>query len=59
MTGSNSNTPCQTCNGSKVIAGQCECDSEWRGTSSDDEWEDCQCTPEVTCPTCNGKGTVE
>ncbi len=47
---------CPTCQGKKVIAGICECSSEWRGTQADDEWQDCQCTPELECPTCHGTG---
>lgn len=50
---------CPQCCGEKVIAGVCECSSEWRGTESDDGWDDCQCTPEITCPACGGKGYVE
>lgn len=49
---------CPDCNGEKEIKGKCECDSEWRGSQVGDEWEDCQCTPTVTCPTCNGSGYV-
>lgn len=49
---------CPTCNGKKVIPGTCECDSEWRGTQSDNEWAECQCTPEVECPACKGTGFV-
>jgi hypothetical protein len=50
---------CPTCQGKKVVQGTCECDVEWRGTQRGDEWEDCQCTPEVVCPVCHGKGFVE
>jgi type II secretory ATPase GspE/PulE/Tfp pilus assembly ATPase PilB-like protein len=50
---------CSTCQGKKVVEGVCECSTEWRGTQSDDEWEECQCTPEVSCPTCKGTGYIE
>lgn len=50
---------CPTCHGEKVIAGVCECDAEWRGTQVDDEWQECQCTPEQKCQACNGTGYVE
>lgn len=50
---------CPECCGQKVIPGTCHCDSEWRGTQVDDDWSECQCTPEVTCPTCNGTGFLE
>ncbi|MBE9520524.1 MAG: hypothetical protein IME97_05285, partial [Proteobacteria bacterium] len=43
----------------KVIGGVCECSSEWRGTQTGDEWEECRCTPEEECPNCNGTGSVE
>ena len=50
---------CPECNGKKVISGACSCDMEWRGSKTGDELEDCQCAPEVTCPTCEGKGYME
>ena len=50
---------CPECSGQKVIPGICECDSEWRGTQVDDEWNECQCTPDVPCPICNGTGVIE
>lgn len=50
---------CSTCQGKKVIKGICECAMEWRGTQKENEWEDCQCTPELECPTCQGTGFVE
>ena len=50
---------CPTCQGTKVIAGICECNMEWRGNQKGDEWEDCQCTPEQECPTCSGTGVVD
>ncbi|MFP3984070.1 MAG: ankyrin [Desulfurivibrionaceae bacterium] len=49
---------CPECEGKKVISGTCVCDSEWRGTMVGNEWEDCQCTPEITCPKCQGTGYV-
>jgi len=52
------NEICTTCNGKKVIEGVCQCSMEWRGTQGDDGWQDCQCTPEQTCPTCHGTGVV-
>ncbi|MEJ2689589.1 MAG: hypothetical protein P8130_06480, partial [Deltaproteobacteria bacterium] len=36
----------------------CSCNMEWRGSQIGDRWEDCQCTPEVTCTECNGTGFV-
>jgi hypothetical protein len=47
---------CPTCDGNKVIAGVCECSSEWRGTQEGDEWQECQCTPDQECPACKGSG---
>lgn len=52
-------TVCPACQGKKVIAGTCECNMEWRGTQGQDNWQDCQCTPEVQCPTCQGTGYVD
>lgn len=49
---------CPDCNGKKEIDGKCVCDSEWRGNQVDDDWEDCRCTPNITCPTCNGTGYI-
>lgn len=49
---------CPVCGGKKTVQGTCTCDMEWRGTTVDDQMEDCQCTPEVTCPSCNGTGFV-
>lgn len=49
---------CPECEGRKVVEGTCVCDSEWRGTMVNNEWEDCQCMPGTTCPTCNGTGYV-
>ena len=50
---------CPTCQGKKVIPGVCECSSEWRGQQNDDEWQECQCTPEQECPTCKGSGYAD
>lgn len=50
--------PCPTCQGRKVIEGICEVSSEWRGTENGLA-DDTQCTPDQTCPTCNGKGYEE
>ena len=50
---------CSTCKGKKVIEGICECAMEWRGTQKEDDWEDCQCTPEQECPSCQGTGFVQ
>lgn len=50
---------CPQCDGKKVIPGTCVCNMEWRGTQTGDEWEDCQCSEEVECPTCHGTGYVE
>lgn len=52
-------TLCPVCEGKKMIPGVCECDSEWRGTQSGDDWEDCQCTEEEQCTNCNGTGYVD
>lgn len=49
---------CPQCHGDKVIPGTCTCDMEWRGSQLEDEWSDCQCTPNETCPTCKGAGVV-
>ena len=51
--------PCPTCKGEKVIAGVCECSSEWHGIKVGEEGQDCQCTPEEKCPTCNGSGYAD
>ena len=50
---------CPECQGKKVIKGTCVCDMEWRGTQTGDDWEDCQCTPDVECPVCHGTGYVK
>ncbi len=52
---------CPVCRGKKVVDGNCECSMEWRGTGSPDgdEWQDCQCTPELECTNCRGTGYVQ
>jgi hypothetical protein len=50
---------CPTCGGKKILEGVCECSQEWRGTQNDDVWDDCQCTPDQECTTCQGTGVVE
>ena len=50
---------CPACQGTTIIKGECVCDMEWRGTQKDDDWDDCQCTPDQMCKTCFGKGFVE
>ena len=57
-TGEKQKKTCPVCGGKKTVPGTCTCDMEWRGTMVGDEMEDCQCTPEVTCPSCNGTGFV-
>lgn len=49
---------CPECDGKKKISGTCVCDMEWRGSPKGDEWEDCLCTEEETCPACHGTGFV-
>jgi len=50
---------CPQCKGNKIIEGTCECNMEWRGNQLGEDWEDCRCTPDVTCPTCKGKGYMD
>lgn len=50
---------CPVCQGKKVVAGTCECNSEWRGTQKGDDWEDCRCAPEQQCVMCGGTGTID
>ncbi|MEN8198904.1 MAG: ankyrin [Thermodesulfobacteriota bacterium] len=50
---------CSACGGRKIVPGTCVCDSEWRGTQVDGDWNDCQCNPDEPCPTCDGKGYRE
>jgi len=59
MTQEKNKVTCTTCQGNKVIPGTCECNMEWRGTQNGENWEDCQCTPEVECSRCHGTGYVE
>jgi len=49
---------CPECGGKKTLPGTCVCDSEWRGTQRGEDWEDCQCNREETCPLCMGSGFV-
>lgn len=49
---------CPTCLGKKILEGSCECNSEWRGTGDDENVDDCQCAPDVPCPTCSGTGFI-
>jgi len=49
---------CPICDGKKKVPGVCSCNMEWRGNKIGDEWEDCQCTPEITCTNCNGTGYI-
>jgi hypothetical protein len=51
---------CPECNGKKIVPGTCSCDAEWQGTNvGEDAFDPCQCSPDVTCPTCEGKGYLE
>jgi hypothetical protein len=59
MMGNADKKVCPECNGEKVIQGTCECNSEWRGSKVGEEWNDCQCVPQVVCPVCKGTGFVE
>ena len=59
MTEQKQGKECPECNGKKIIPGVCECDSEWRGTQNEEDWIDCQCTPDISCPVCQGKGYIE
>ena len=56
MTQEKENKVCPTCDGKKVVSGVCECSSEWRGTQSGDDWDDCQCTPEEIVGVCVNSG---
>ncbi len=51
--------PCPTCQGKKIIVGNCECNSEWRTTDADGTVDDCICDPDTDCQTCGGKGYIE
>jgi RecJ-like exonuclease len=50
---------CPECKGKGKVAGQCVCDSEWRGSQQGEEWQDCACARDETCPLCRGKGVVD
>ena len=50
---------CPLCQGKKVVAGTCECNSEWRGTQRGEDWDECQCTPEQPCVMCKGTGYID
>ncbi|MBA3006593.1 MAG: ankyrin [Desulfocapsa sp.] len=50
---------CPLCQGKKVVAGTCECNSEWRGTQRGEDWDECQCTPEQQCEMCKGTGYID
>lgn len=50
---------CPTCNGKKILVGNCECNAEWRGTDPEDKMNDCICEPDEKCPDCNGTGVVQ
>jgi hypothetical protein len=51
--GEEKQNPCPTCQGKKIIEGECQSSSEW---STPDNEDGMQCTPPTTCPTCNGTG---
>lgn len=54
------NKICPTCQGKKVINGTCQCSMEWRGNPREDGgMDDCRCTAEQKCPTCNGTGQLK
>jgi hypothetical protein len=59
MTEKKTEKECPECCGKKIIPGECICNSEWRGTQVGDDWNECQCSPDVPCPNCNGTGVVE
>lgn len=50
---------CPTCDGKKILPGTCACSQEWLGSQVDDDWENCQCTPDQECSTCMGTGYVK
>ena len=49
---------CPTCKGKKIILGNCECNSEWRKTDGEGDYDDCHCEPDQECPDCKGTGYV-
>ncbi|MCF6247601.1 MAG: ankyrin [Desulfobacula sp.] len=50
---------CPKCKGKKIIVGNCECNPEWRSSDGGDQYDDCQCEPDIDCPQCQGKGYIE
>ena len=57
--GNDEKKPCPECKGNKIVPGTCECNMEWRGTQSEEGWDDCQCNKDEECPMCHGKGYVD
>ncbi len=49
---------CPMCRGEKTLPGTCVCDSEWRGTQTEEDWNDCQCNPDIECTLCHGTGFI-
>ncbi len=49
---------CPECNGHKFIAGNCECNMEWRTSDSQDGMDDCICEPDQECQICKGTGFI-
>ena len=52
------NQICPDCEGNKIIAGECECSSEWRSFDDDNVLSDCLCGPDIVCLTCEGTGYI-
>jgi hypothetical protein len=52
------NQTCPSCDGSKIISGECECSSEWRTLDDDNVLNDCVCGPDTACLTCEGTGYI-